>query len=414
MRILINVDLRPGGTAGGVEQFVMGLLYGLARLRDGPEEYVLIQRRRDTSWLDPYIGPNQRIVFKPQRKMSQKLAAWVRDPAGTAWSWTRKRVFGHDWVAQSDGFYESLGGDVIHFPFQRFIRSEVPAVFNPHDLQHLHLPEFYKRRQIARRESTYREACRLARAVVAPTQAVRDDLIRSFGLDPAKVWFVHHGAPTALYKSLSEEALQQVRQQYDLPAEFALYPAQTWKHKNHIRLLQAIQLLRDRDGHRLNLICTGHKNDFWPTVEAWIEKLTLTQQIRFVGFVPAAELRALYGLAQFAVFPSLFEGGGLPVLEAFHEGVPLACSDIPPLREYTEGAALQFDPQSVESIAGALLAMAKDADLRTTLRKHGQERSRIFTWERAARKYRALYRHVAGRVLSAEERCMLAEGPAAR
>ncbi len=416
MRVVINAQMLPG-LGGGTEQYLVGLVYGLGRLSDGPEEYILIGHWRDSEWLRPYLGPNQRIVRgKPdQRERVKELLRPLLPAARTLRRLARRLISGHHTplpsvIHDSDGFYESFGGDVIHFPFQIFVRCAIPSIYNPHDLQHVHLPEFFTEEQITCRELGYRKACEHARAVVATSRAVKEDLVHSYGLEPAKITVIPVGAPTVLYESPTQQLLGEVRQKYKLPERFALYPGQTWPHKNHQRLLEAVHQLRERHGILLNLVCTGRKNDFWSTLHDQILKRNLSGQVHFLGYLDGSELRALYRLSQFVVFPSLFEAGSFPVLEAFHESVPVACSAIPPLQEYGGDAVLQFDPRSVESIVHALLRLLSDSTLRSTLRSRGQERIRFFTWERTGRAYRALYRKIAGRALSEEDRQLLTTG----
>jgi glycosyltransferase involved in cell wall biosynthesis len=203
--------------------------------------------------------------------------------------------------------------------------------------------------------------------------------------------------------------LKKIVHKFRLPLSFSFYPAQTWEHKNHLRLLEALALLRDRNGLEIHLVCTGKQNDFWRIIKKRVYELRLQNQVHFLGFVDATELRALYHLAQFVIHPSLFEGGGLPILEGFREGAPVACSNVTSLPEYAGDAALYFDPTSVESIADALCRMTTDVDLRESLRQRGVARVRQFTWERTAKTYRALYRKVAGKKLSDEDRDLLKE-----
>jgi glycosyltransferase involved in cell wall biosynthesis len=158
----------------------------------------------------------------------------------------------------------------------------------------------------------------------------------------------------------------------------------------------------------MNLVCTGTKNDHWPAIRRQIEQSGLQAHVLFLGYVSPLELRALYRTAQLVVYPSLFEGAGLPVLEALQEGVPVICSDLAPLREYGGDAVLTFDPHSTDSMASSLLRISTDTDLREQLRERGKERARTFTWERTARTYRALYRNVAGVSLSEDDQRLLA------
>jgi glycosyltransferase involved in cell wall biosynthesis len=418
MIVAIDAQLLPGGISGGVEQFVMGLVHALGRLRDGPEEYIIIGPWQDPGWLHPHLGESQRIVSGPRPRAStmdsgKRLLGPLRAPAGKVWREVRRRALGprpasRSTIPDSDGFYERLGADVVHFPTnQRLVRCDVPMVFNPHDLQHLHYPQFFAEEQIAWREATYRAGCSLADAVAAESRWVKEDIVRQYGTIPDKIHVIPRGSPTELYDPPTDTVLASTRHKLDLPEAFALFPAQTWPHKNHVRLLEAVALLRDRDGVRVNLVCTGRKNDFWPVIRKRIRSLRLHDRVRFPGYVSAGELRALYRLAEFVVFPSLFEGGGFPILEAFHEGTPVACADVTSLPEYGGDAVLLFDPTSVQSIAQALVRMRAEPDLRAELSEKGSSRISQFTWEQTARQYRALYRVLAGRPLSDEDRHLL-------
>ncbi len=305
--------------------------------------------------------------------------------------------------------FDSLGSQVVHFPFQSFAHTAAPSIYNPHDLQHLHFPEFFTTEDYAKRERLYPDACRSAAAVVVESRWIKDDIVGQYGIDPDKIHVVLWGAPTEAYEPPLVDAVVRLRHELRLPDSFALYPAQTWAHKNHVRLAQALRLLRDREGIRVDVVCTGTKNAHWPTIKREVERLGLEDQMRFLGFVSPQTLRGLYAAAQFLVFPSLFEGGGFPILEAFYEGTPVTCSNVTSLPEYAGDAALLFDPASVDQIASAMHRLALEPDLRSALRDKGSMRIERFTWERAATGYRAIYRSVAGGPLSEEDRSLLAE-----
>lgn len=415
LKVLINAQKTPDDGGSGTDQSVMCLVHALGRVSDSDEQYIVITHPRSPNWLDAYLGPNQRVVVAPQPKeglsaRAKELLGPLRGPASDLWHGVRQSIFhGPDRYAlpQSDGFYESLGGDIIHFPYQVFTRCRLPSVFNPWDLQHLHYPQFFSKRTIAARETIYRGACHYAQAVAAPSMAVKSDLQEHYGLEAEKIFVIYYGAPAALYGHVTSQILQQVRERFRLPDLFALFPAQTWPHKNHLRLLEAIRLVRDRNGVRLNLVCTGTKNEHWTAIRRQVDKFALQTQVFFLGYISPNELRALYRMAQFVVFPTLFEGAGFPVMEALQEGAPVICSDIPPLREYGGDAVLAFDPHSTEEIASSLLRISRGAELREQLRARGKERAQLFTWERTAKTYRALYRKVAGFPLSEEDHNLL-------
>jgi glycosyltransferase involved in cell wall biosynthesis len=310
----------------------------------------------------------------------------------------------------SDGFYEQLGCGVIHFPSQALTVCALPMVYTPHDLQHLHHPEFFLPADIAAREEVYPLACRVAHTVTVAAQWVKDDVERHYQIDRRKLAVIPWAAPTVFQEDASEQARARVRAKYQLPEAFAFFPAATWPHKNHLRLLEALALLRDRHRLMVPLVCSGSQLErHWPAIEERQRALGLADQIRFLGGVPACDVRALYSLAQFTVFPSLFEGGALPLLESWLEGTPVTCARSTMLPELAGEAALLFDPNAPEAIAEAIAAMAKDPSLRADLSRAGRERVRAFSWERTAKTYRAVYRKAARRALNEEDRALLQE-----
>src|SRR5262249_20194886 len=129
--------------------------------------------------------------------------------------------------------------------------------------------------------------------------------------------------------------------------------------------------------------------------------------VRFLGMIPHEDLRAIYRLAQFTVLPSLFEGAGLPLVEAWNEGSPVACADTTSLGEHAGDGALLFDPMSAKNIADAIEKMASDSALRERLRERGFARLRSFNWESTAKAYRAVYRRAANRTLTQEDQWIL-------
>ena len=414
MQIIFDAQLVPGGHHGGIEQLVQGLVRALGRL-DGDETYIVASHWRNPDWLKPYIGSNQKIVTSlsySQSGATRLLPQSISVPMRRLWRKAREyvaiRAGGAPTVPASNGFYESLNANVLHFPFQGYVRSNLPCIYCPHDLQHLHFPQFFPSEQIAWRETIYRAGCAESQAITVGSQFAKDDIVKQYGIAPEKIYVTHWAPPTDVYSEVNEESLTHTRNKFNLPQIFAFYPAQTWRHKNHLRLLEALAILRDRDHITLNLVCAGTRSEFWRVIEKHIREMRLEYQASFLGFVKPHELRTLYHLAQFVIHPSLFEGGGLPILEAFREGVPVACSNTTSLPEYAGDAALYFDPVSPESIANAAKRMATDEALRASLCARGAARVRTFTWERTAKMYRTLYRHVAGGVLSNEDHELLA------
>ncbi|HME44406.1 MAG TPA: glycosyltransferase family 1 protein [Syntrophorhabdales bacterium] len=415
LRIIIDAQMPGDGSRGGVQQFTASLIHALGQLEDGTEEYIVLGPSRDNAWLVPLIGRNQRLIAAPRPSLGspehfKQMLGPVRAPLANLYR-KLQVLLSHPLVSpetpRSTGLHESLGADVLHFPHQDFILSDLPTIYNPHDLQHLHFPEFFTRQEIALREVVFREGCANSKAVVTESAWIKEDIRQRYGLEKEKMYAILWGSPTELYEPVTSEMLSETKKKFALDLPFAFYPAQTWPHKNHKRLLDAFALLRQEKGFDLKLVCTGSKNFFWPEIKRHLEELKLGGQVSFPGFVTSVELKALYRLASFMIFPSLFEGGGFPILEAFREGVPVATSTVTSVPEYAGDAVFFFDPNSVESIAKALERMYADPSLREDLAKRGSDRIKLFSWDRTARSYRAIYRKVAGEALSDEEELLL-------
>ena len=434
LRVAINAQVMPDGPAGGVVT-VLRALAALAELEDGFEEYIFIGPYENPEWLRPMLPPGQQIVPGPKfassvasrvdalepfkrrlgplrpvaRGVKQILVPRAKESVAAV---SFESASGNQFaLAPSRSFFQSLGCDVIHFPFQSFEACGVPSIFNPHDLQHLHLAKFFTPIEISRRENLYPAACRAAHTVVVASQFVKRDVVERYGIAPERV-LVIPWAPPPLPKSgeADEGLVRALHKKYELASRpFALYPAMTWEHKNHLRLLEAVAYLRDREALNLPVICTGFKTDFWPTIEKRMFDLGLNELVKFPGLVTVDELNALYRTAQFVFVPTLFEAASAPVFESWQHGAPVACSTVTSLPEQVADAALLFDPFSVGDIAAALTRMATDFTLREELSQRGTRRLGDFSLELTARAYRAVYRRAAGRELDEEDRFLLGQ-----
>jgi glycosyltransferase involved in cell wall biosynthesis len=419
LRVCIDARL-SSGTLGGVEQFVIGLAHGLSRLDDGDEEYLFLVAVAD-EWIKPYVGGACRLLHgagatrRPKWARSLDVLPGVRSAARKILSpvLDRRAATAVLPLPGSDGTAERAGADLIHFPTQSAFLTQLPSIYHPWDLQHLHLPQYFAHDVILARERAYRAFCERASMVVVASSWQRRDIIHHYGLAEEKVQVVAAAPALDAYAPPTDADLSSAREKFALPADFAFYPAQTWAHKNHLGLLEALALLRDREGIVVPLVSSGKLNDFYPQIEKRVAELGLEEQVRFLGFVSTAELQALYRLCRCVVFPTQFEGFGMPLMEAFHAGAAVASSNVTSLPEQAGGAALLFDPYRPEEIAAALRRLWTDDALRRTLVERGRVRVVAFTYDRTARLFRAHYRRLAGRRLTQEDHELLAAPPPA-
>lgn len=239
-------------------------------------------------------------------------------------------------------------------------------------------------------ETTMRLAMGAARRVIAVSQASRADLVRFFGVAPQCVAVVHEAADER-YRPQRLDAVADVRGRLGLPERYVLYVGMNKPHKNLERLVQAwAGLPGARDGSE-HLVIAGRSDPRYPGARSLASQLGLADSVIFSGDVAEADLPALYSGATLFVFPSLYEGFGLPVLEAMACGAPVVCSSTPALLEVAGDAALTFDPLEVVAQTAALDRALSDPELRVRLRQHGLARAHQFSWQRAARETRNAY-----------------------
>ena len=157
------------------------------------------------------------------------------------------------------------------------------------------------------------------------------------------------------------------------------------------------------------LICSGKMNKFFPKIQRCMKRLKLGGQVKFIGYVSPLEVQCLYRLCRLMVFPSKFEGWGLPITEAFHIGVPAACSNVTSLPDLVGDAAILFDPEKPQNIANAIWSLWNDEKLRLTLIQRGKRRVARYSWNKTSCIFRAHYRRIAGHHLTEEDHTIMSE-----
>jgi glycosyltransferase involved in cell wall biosynthesis len=416
IRVAIDARLATG-ERGGVEQFIAGLAFGLSSLDGDTEEYHFLVNEGHDTWLRPLLsGPSSLLVY-PADTANPSLPATglgVRNamkralPHPVLEALRRRRDLARA-LGPSTGFIESSGIDVMHFSMQTGFLTSIPSVFSPQDLQHIHLSDFFSKDELSYRETVYRGLCRQAAAVTVMTSWGKRDIVEAFGLPPEQVQVTPYAGQVMPAEPPSGPEMDAVRARLGLPPSFALYPAKTWPHKNHRRLIEAIALLRGQsfDAH---LVLTGHQGGRERQLLDLADTLGVSDLVHFTGMVSSVELSALYSMSRLLVFPSLFEGWGMPIIEAFRAGLPVACSSATCLPDITAGSATLFDPTDPSNMADAISRTWRDEALRERLIERGRHRAALFSWPSTARIFRACYRLAAGTETD-EDRVLLSASP---
>jgi glycosyltransferase involved in cell wall biosynthesis len=268
-------------------------------------------------------------------------------------------------------------------PFVLPTRRLPPSVVTIHDLGYHYFPHAHPTTQRLYLTWSTRWSATAATQLIAVSQATADDLVRFTGVAPAKIQVIHEAR-----SSLPEgdtQTVMDVRERYGLRQPYALYVGTLQPRKNLVRLVRAYAQLRQRQVAEWELVLAGGQGWQAEPLAALVQEFALGAVVRFLNYVPDPDLPTLYRGARFFCFPSLFEGFGLPILEAQFYGVPVMSANNSAMPEIAGDAALLVDPTDVDAIAEAMLRLSQDEALRQQLIAAGHENVKRFSWEKAAR-----------------------------
>ena len=278
--------------------------------------------------------------------------------------------------------------DLIHFPTQYGFRTNLPNIYQPHDLQHLHFPENFSRENLVIRDIGYSNMIHQASKVVVGNEWTVNDVIRFF---PEKKF-------DTLIVPVFPQPLNAPTGRLDPVNAFGdyfFYPAGDWPHKNHFRLLHAFKTLID-SSLKVNLVLTGVGVANSSRILSLIQDLGIKEYVFVLGYVTEVELAEIYLNAQCVVIPSLFESESLPIWEAFAFDVPVIASRTTAIPNQVGEAAILFDPDSVLEISAAMKTILTDCKLRKKLVAEGAKRLSKLTPSNTTRGYRYTYRQALG------------------
>lgn len=269
---------------------------------------------------------------------------------------------------------------------------EVPTVLTVHDMIFRLFPEHQKRLNYWYLNATMPLYCRRADAIITVSQTSKQDLLKYYQVDPGKVTVIYEAA-SAEFVPADAAAAARVRLKYNLPDQYLIHVGTIEPRKNLVRLVEALDHLR-RQGTRIPLLLVGGKGWLYDGLFRRLSELQIRDEVHLSGYVPAEDLPLLYAAATAATVPSVYEGFGLPVLEAMACGIPVISSTASCLPEIGGDAARYFEPASVPEMAEAIRAVWTDAELRAEMRARGIERAAGFSWKRAAGETIAVYRRL--------------------
>jgi glycosyltransferase involved in cell wall biosynthesis len=355
----------------GIGTYIRNLLRQLARL-DHDNEFVVLGRPEDRATLSS-LGENFRAVAETSGNYS--VAEQLKIPMAL------KRE----------------GVTLFHAPHY-VLPPLVPcrSVVTIHDCIHLMFPQYLPNRiALGYARASMALAARRATRILTVSESSKRDIVRFFGTASDKIDVIYNAYDERFAVEPREEEVVRVRERYQLHDEFVLYAGNVKPHKNLERLIEAFFLVRGRGLDHLKLVMIGDEISKYAALRRAVHRHQLHKYVRFLGYLPEETLAVLYRLAGVFVFPSLYEGFGLPPLEAMASGTPVVTSNVSSLPEVAGDAAVLVDPYDPQSIADGIYAVLTDEHLRRELRHKGLSRARQFSWEASVRRVREIYYEVA-------------------
>jgi glycosyltransferase involved in cell wall biosynthesis len=354
----------------GIGTYIRNLLRQLARM-DCQTEFVILCRPEDRETLAA-LGENFRAVVQTAENYS--VSEQVRVPLALA----------------------REGVTLFHAPhyvLPPLVRCK--AVVTIHDCIHLMFPQYLPNRfAYAYARTSIRLAARRATRILTVSESSKRDILRFVDTKPEKIDVIYNAYDDRFAIDPREEDVVRVRERYQLESEFVLYAGNVKPHKNLERLIEAFHLVRNRGLDHLKLVLIGDEISKYTALRRAVHHHQLHKYVRFLGYLPEVTLAVMYRLAGVFVFPSLYEGFGLPPLEAMASGTPVVTSNVSSLPEVAGDAAILVDPYDPRAIADGIYRVLTDEHLRRDLRRKGVARAGMFSWEQSVRRVRAIYDEV--------------------
>lgn len=405
----IAVDLTPilpGGENGGAKIFVLELLQRLAEMSP-KTQFVLLTQSASHEELATLDRPNMRrhmvvgsVVSHSVRPRLQRLASRILpylprrlrnvvSRLGYKLNMMLKR-------SGSSTLLSDMAADLLFCPFTAptYFETGIPTVCTIYDLQYKDYPEFFAPEDVAHRERTFIEASRRATALTAISDFSRESAIIHGNIAPSRIRTIYLRMAKRIVVGMRND--NPILSRLELsPQRYLVYPANFWKHKNHEMLLTAFGMaLHQGLAADIKLVCTGAVGARQEWLISAARAMNLSNHVFFPGYLSNVELADLMANCAGVVYPSLYEGFGLPVIEAMAAGVPVACSNTTSIPEVAADASILFDPRIPTQIAQAMISLVENKTLRARLIEAGLQRSAEFSdSNRMAREYWELFQY---------------------
>ena len=285
--------------------------------------------------------------------------------------------------------------DFCHFTnYLAPLMTSVPIIVTIHDMTLTMFPKYHylKKRLLSR--PFIPVVAKKAKIIITVSENSKKDIIKHFKINENKIRVIPSGVSEKFRPITNEEELEPVRKKYNIDSKIILYVGNLEPRKNLVRLIEAFHTLVKKYNVNRKLMLVGPKGWGYKNIFKRIKELNIQNEILYIGYVPTEDIHLLYNCADIFAYPSLYEGFGFPILEAFACGIPVLTSNSPSLDETASDAALRVNPTDKKAIADGLLKITQDITFRNTLIEKGKQRAKLFSWDEAAKKTLEVYKEI--------------------
>ena len=367
--MIIGIDGNEANVSNkvGIGQFAGSILDQLSKLKTGHTFWIYLKN-------------------KPISDFPKESDSWKYKIVGPKAFWTQIGLPFH--------LYTSKKPDVFFSPTHYAPRlSPVPTVIAVMDMSFIHFPELFRKKDLFQLKNWTSYSVRRASRVITISQASKSDIIKTYNISKDRVDVVYPGIDYARFDEKS--SMETIKEKYNVPKRYILFVGTLQPRKNIARLIEAFdKVIKDKNMSDLSLVIIGKKGWMYEDILNTPKKLGIEDKVMFLDFVPDVDMPAFYKNAQVFVLPSLYEGFGLPILEAMKYNCPVITSNVSSLPEVGGDAVLYVDPESVDDIAKKIAQLISDEKLREKLIEKGREQIKKFDWEKSARQVLSILEEV--------------------
>lgn len=353
MRLGVNIVTLYPGKIGGAEQYVRNVLKELVKI-GGLEIWLM-------------VNPEALSTFMEEKNLHLCEIKWDEDRD-----------------AQMLFIIEYYSIDIVFSPLF-FIAPEkcpVPTVASILDVQHEFFPEYFEKKVLESIRNSTRTTLEQVNGIITISDFSKNTIIEKYGVETQKIQVTYLNSDECFDWNLNEGKLFEIRKR--VGERYLFYPANTWPHKNHMNLLKAYVILKNKYNTNLRLVFTGDEKQEQDEIAQFIRVHNLKNDISYLGYLPQEDMPYVFANAEIMVFPSVFEGFGIPLVEAMRAGTPIACSQCGSIPEVAGDAALYFDAYNPENIADKINLLQSDEKLKNSLISKGKKQAKKYSWKTCA------------------------------